>query len=90
MKYLIEKFWNEPAVAISVLTALGNALGIIIVSAADHHLNGAAWALAFASLGLTGAGGAVIRSQVVPKNKGRKRGTPSPTVTITPTPVGHS
>lgn len=82
MKVLIEKFWNEPAVAIGVLTGLGNALGIILVAAVDDHLNGAAIALAFGALGLTGVGGALTRKQVVSKNKGRGRGDPPPKVRV--------
>ena len=60
MKFLIERFWHEPAVAISVVTALGNAGVIIVVAAMDGHLDGSAVALALGAIGLTGTGGIAI------------------------------
>jgi hypothetical protein len=51
MNLLIQRFWNEPAAAISVLSGLGNALRIIIVSAVYGHLKGAAIVLALGAVG---------------------------------------
>jgi hypothetical protein len=78
MKVLIEKFWKEPAVAIAVLTAVANAVLILIVAAVDATIDGADIAVAASALGLTGVGGAATRSQVVSKNKGRERNDPPP------------
>jgi hypothetical protein len=78
MKFLIERFWKEPAVAIAVLTALGNAVLILIIAAVDNKIDGADIGAAAAAIGITGAGGAATRSQVVSKNKGRKRDDPPP------------
>jgi hypothetical protein len=83
MRVLIQRFWKEPAFCIAVLTALVNAGAILLIAAVDAKIDGADIGAAFAALGLTGAGGAATRSQVVSKNKGRKPGEAPPTTVST-------
>ncbi len=70
MRVLIDRFWNEPAFCISVLTGLATAVVIVLIKVLDGQpIDGAAIGEIAVALGIPVGGGAATRHVVKPTRR---------------------